>query len=137
MIISELIDPNVRVQKFLNLLDTITENKGLNVQQIVKIEQLRSLPLGTFGRKWADFLDDNNIQPFTTGIRRKQLHDGVHILTGYGIDSIGEAEVQAFLLGSKFTIANLILGLVFLRKIHHNLSMQNSQKQLAWKRIKT
>ncbi|MFM6156014.1 MAG: hypothetical protein ACKPE3_23960, partial [Sphaerospermopsis kisseleviana] len=108
MIISELIDPNVRVQKFLNLLDTITENKGLNVQQIVKIEQLRSLPLGTFGRKWADFLDDNNIQPFTTGIRRKQLHDGVHILTGYGIDSIGEAEVQAFLLGSKFTIANLI-----------------------------
>ncbi len=63
---------------------------------IVEIEKLRSLPSGTFGRTWADFLDAHHLPPMTTGPRRKQLHDGVHVLTSYGTDPIGEAKVQAF-----------------------------------------
>ncbi|MGM3307751.1 hypothetical protein ACSQ6I_17570 [Anabaena sp. WFMT] len=121
-----------RIQKFLDLLDRFTEVKGLNVAQIVDIEKLISLPHGTFGRTWADFLNQNNLQPFITGTRRKQLHDGVHVLTGYATDPIGEAEVQAFLLGAKFTVANLMLGLGLLRMIYTNL---NYPKKLTWERL--
>ncbi|BAZ33121.1 hypothetical protein NIES4074_56310 [Cylindrospermum sp. NIES-4074] len=120
------------VQKVLDLLDRITEAQGKNVSQIVNIQKLRSLPPGTFGRIWADTLDANNLQPFTTGSRRKQLHDGVHVLTGYGTDPIGEAEIQAFLLGAKFTPTNLMLGLGLLRMIYRNL---NCREQFTWERL--
>ncbi|MDM9380283.1 Coq4 family protein [Chlorogloeopsis sp. ULAP01] len=116
--LSASFDSASRIQKFLDLVDRITEKKGLNVPQVVYVEKLRSLPVGSFGRTWADFLDKNNIVPFTTGPRRKQLHDGIHILTGYGTDPIAEAEVQAFLLGAKFRLANLLIGLGLLRMIH-------------------
>ncbi|MFN6568411.1 Coq4 family protein [Dendronalium sp. ChiSLP03b] len=96
------------------------------------VEKLRSLPTGTFGRNWADFLDEYNLKPFTTGARRKQLHDGVHVLTGYNTDPIGEAEVQAFLLGAKFTLSNLVLGLGLLRIIYRNL---NYQQKFSWNRL--
>jgi ubiquinone biosynthesis protein Coq4 len=121
-----------RIEKFLTLLDKATEKKGLNVPQIVEIEKLRSLPVGTFGRAWADILDNNNLQPFITGSRRKQLHDGVHVLTGYGTDLVGEAEVQAFLLGTKFTLLNFMIGLGLLRMIYKNL---NSQQNFTWQRL--
>ncbi|MFN6540505.1 MAG: Coq4 family protein [Nostoc sp. EkiNYC01] len=126
--------PNLppRVQKVLDLLDRLTEIQGKNVSPIVQIEKLRSFPTDTFGRSWANFLDKDNLTPFTTGSRRKQLHDRVHVLTGYGTDPIGEAEIQAFLLGTKFTITNLILGLGSLRAIHKNL---NSQQQFSWNRL--
>ncbi len=126
--------PNLppRVQKLLHLLDRFTKIQGKNVSPIVEIEKLRSFPTGTFGRSWANFLDEYNLTPFTTGSRRKQLHDGVHVLTGYGTDPIGEAEVQAFLLGTKFTITNFMLGLGLLRVIHKNL---NSQPQFSSDRL--
>ncbi|MDZ8187307.1 MAG: Coq4 family protein [Nostoc sp. ChiSLP02] len=125
-------DLPLRAQKLLDLLDRLTEIQGKNVSPIVEIEKLRSLPAGTFGRSWANFIDENNLTPFITGSRRKQLHDGVHVLTGYSTDPIGEAELQAFLLGTKFTITNFLLGLGFLRVIHKNL---NSQQQFSWDRL--
>ncbi|MFQ4143741.1 Coq4 family protein [Chlorogloeopsis sp. ULAP02] len=130
--LSASFDSAPRIQRFLDLVDRITEKKGLNVPQVVRIEKLRSLPVGSFGRTWADFLDENNIAPFTTGPRRKQLHDGVHILTGYGTDPIGEAEVQAFLLGAKFRLANLLLGLGLLRMIHRQV---DKQQKFNWQRL--
>ncbi|WP_244997502.1 hypothetical protein [Richelia sinica] len=123
--------PNL--DKFLHQLDQITESQGLNVPPIVNIDKMRSLPQGTFGRIWADLLDANHLQPFTTGTRRKQLHDGVHVLTGYGTDPIGEIEAQAFLLGAKFTIFNLMLGLGLLRMIAQN--HQTQTHQVSWERI--
>lgn len=111
-------------QNFINVVDFISEKQGKNVSQIVYIEQLRKLPLGTFGRAWADFLDSNNLQPFTTGFRRKQLHDGVHILTGYDADPIGEAELQAFLLGAKFVPIHILIILGLLKPIYQQLSQQ-------------
>lgn len=125
-------NPTPPIQRVLDLLDCVAETQGRNVPQIVNIAKLRLLPTGTFGRSWADLLDTNNLQPFTTGIRRKQLHDGIHVLTGYGTDPIGEAEVQAFLLGTKFTLTNLMLGLGLLRMIYKNL---NDQQQFTWDRL--
>ncbi|MEH1826849.1 MAG: Coq4 family protein [Nostoc sp.] len=125
-------NPAPRLQQVLDTLDRIAKAQGRDVPQIVEIEKLRFLSTGTFGRTWADFLTAHNLKPFTTGSRRKQLHDGVHVLTGYDTDFIGEAEVQAFLLGTKFSITNLMLGLGLLRVIHKNL---NYRQQFTWKKL--
>lgn len=119
-----------RLQQLLDFLDHQAEAKGLAVPQIVYIEKLRQLPVGTFGRTWADFLEQNNLKPFTTGPRRKQLHDGIHVIAGYGADLIGEAEVQAFLLGAKFGLINLMLGLGLLRIIYKKQRQQLSLERL-------
>jgi len=130
----QILSPNStpRLQQFLDLLDHITEVRGQNVPQIIHLEKLRLLPAGTFGKTWVDFLDSHNLKPFNTGARRKQLHDGIHVLTGYGTDPIGEAEVQAFLLGAKFGLFNVLLGLGLLKVIHKNL---NSQQEFTWQRL--
>ncbi|WP_052304591.1 hypothetical protein [Nostoc punctiforme] len=49
--------------------------RGRYVLQIMEIEKLRFFPTGTFGRTWADFLNEHNFKLFTTGSRRKQLHE--------------------------------------------------------------
>jgi len=111
------VDPTARIQRFLQRVDRFSDHLGLSVPPIADLEFLRQLPPGTLGRTWADALDQQNLQPFTTGPRRKQLHDGVHVLTGYGTDAIAEAEVQAFLLGAKFHPVHIALGLGLLRLI--------------------
>ncbi|BAY30914.1 hypothetical protein NIES2107_27620 [Nostoc carneum NIES-2107] len=121
-----------RLQQLLDLLDRKAEAKGLAVPQIVYIEKLQLLPQGTFGRTWADLLAQNNLKPFTTGPRRKQLHDGIHAITGYGTDLIGEAEVQVFLLGTKFSPINFMLGLGLLRAIHKH---QNHRQKFSWDKL--
>ncbi|MBE8991948.1 hypothetical protein [Nostoc sp. LEGE 12450] len=69
--------PNLapRLQQVLNLIVRIAVARGRDVIQIVEIEKLRFLPTGTFGRTWADFLNEHNFQLFTTSSRRKQLHE--------------------------------------------------------------
>jgi ubiquinone biosynthesis protein COQ4 len=106
------------ITHFLNLVDFISDTLGFSVSSFVDLPTLRQLPSGTLGRAWADALDRDQLTPFTGGPRRKQLHDGVHVLTGYGTDAIGEAEVQAFLLGAKFRLPQVLLGLGTLRLIH-------------------
>ena len=123
-----------RLKRFFDFLDSCAEARGVKVPQIVKIEKLRSFGEGTFGKAWADFLDENNLQPLTTGMRRKQLHDGIHTLTGYGSDIIGEAEVQAFLLGTKFGLFNLLIGIGTLKTIYKNLPNKTQEAQeRIWK----
>lgn len=112
------------INLFLSNIDLITGAVGLNVPQIVHIEKLRSLPDGSLGKAWADSLDRHNLKPLTTGARRKQLHDGMHVLTGYGIDPIGEAEVQAFLLGAKFNPIHILLMLGLSRLIQKQRSQR-------------
>lgn len=106
-----------RAECFLHLLGWVADRLDLNVPPIVEMDYLRSLPPGTLGHAWAEHLDTNGLQPFVRGPRRQQLHDGVHVLTGYGTDPVGEAEVQAFLLGAKFRLAHVIIGLGLLRAI--------------------
>lgn len=108
----------LRVECLLKALNWTTHRMGLQVPPIVDIEPLRSLPPGTFGRAWADHLDEHGLQSFTQGMRRQQLHDGIHVLTGYGTDPLGEAEVQAFLLGTQFRVAHIVLMKGLLRGVN-------------------
>jgi ubiquinone biosynthesis protein Coq4 len=106
------------IPAFLSFVDQLGDRLDANVPQIVDVDRLQQLSEGTFGRSVADFLQQNELQPFTTGPRRKQLHDCVHVLTGYGTDPIGELEVQAFLLGAKFHPVQLVLAAGLLRIAH-------------------
>ncbi len=132
-----------RVECFLQVFGWVTDLLALNVPPIVKMDYLRSLPSGTLGHAWAEHLDANGLDPFVRGPRRQQLHDGIHVLTGYGTDPVGEAEVQAFLLGTKFRLANMLIGLGLLRGIqrqrqHQILSLSHeavrSRLQAAYQR---
>lgn len=107
-----------RVERLLRLLNWASDHLDLNVPPIVEMDYLRSLPPGSFGHAWAEHLDANGLKPFVRGPRRQQLHDGVHVLTGYGTDPVSEAEVQVFLLGAKFRLTHVILTLGLLRAIH-------------------
>lgn len=106
--------PLTRADQFLKAISWLSDRLGTSTAPIVDLEYLRSLPVGTFGRAWADHLDEAGLAPLDYGPRRQQLHDGIHVLTGYGTDPIGEAEVQAFLLGAKFRLIHgaLMLGLL-------------------------
>jgi ubiquinone biosynthesis protein Coq4 len=110
------------IQKFLAAVDQVSDRLGISVPAVVNLESLRQLPSGTLGRSLADHLDQQQFQPFTTGPRRKQLHDAVHVLTGYDTSPIGEAEVQAFLLGAKFHPVQIALGLGTVRLIYKSCS---------------
>lgn len=82
---------------------------GWSEPTIVDSDYLRQLPPGTFGRVWLSTMDAAGLSPFATGPRRQQLHDGIHALTGYNRDPLGEAEVQAFLLGAKFRVSHSVI----------------------------
>lgn len=107
---------------FLKLVDSLSDAAGVSVPAFVNLDALRQMPPGSLGRAWADLLDAEQLTPLTGGPRRKQLHDGVHVLTGYGTDPIGEAEVQAFLLGTKPHLAQVALGLGTLGLIHRRVA---------------
>ncbi|XWK87805.1 MAG: Coq4 family protein [Phormidium sp.] len=106
-----------RIRCFLNMVDEVSDRLGLSVSPIVKLETLRQLPPETLGRSLVDFIEQNQLESFTRGPRRKQLHDSIHVLTGYDISLVGEAEVQAFLLGAKFRLTHVILTMGILRLI--------------------
>lgn len=75
------------------------------------LAMLRELPVGTLGRALAQYYADNGIKPFENSYpirteveylaqRYRDLHDVVHVVTGYGTDAIGELELQVFVLGN-------------------------------------
>ncbi|HLT31866.1 MAG TPA: Coq4 family protein [Myxococcaceae bacterium] len=77
----------------------------------IGFEGLSRLPEGTLGRTFADTYQVNGIMPFTYEYpvgsdgeylykRYRETHDIHHLLTGYGIDALGEVEIQAFYLGN-------------------------------------
>lgn len=110
-----------RVECLLATIGQVSNTLGLSVPPIVDIDELRSRPLGSFGRTWADTLDRHHLKPLNQGPRRQQLHDGIHVLTGYGTDPVGEAEVQAFILGAKFRWFNLAIAVGLLGPIIQHL----------------
>ncbi|MCB9664520.1 MAG: hypothetical protein H6732_10415 [Alphaproteobacteria bacterium] len=80
------------------------------------VAALRALPVGTFGRAYADFLDAHGLSPLvlsdtidaatrarnTYGIRYAATHDMFHVLLGYGPDWVGELGVLAFTCGQDY-----------------------------------
>lgn len=105
------------VQGFFDLLDWSSQLVGLNRPPLVVMDQLRHLSPGSFGHTLAAFLTQHQLEVLDRGPRRLQLHDCVHVLTGYGVDPLGEVEVQAFLLGSKFRLAHVLIGIGLLRML--------------------
>jgi ubiquinone biosynthesis protein COQ4 len=89
---------NAIAARFFARLTKISNLLGANASISLDLNKMRSLPQGSFGRAWADFIDRNDLQPLTKGPKQLQQHDGVHVITGYGADSIGEAELQAFFI---------------------------------------
>jgi ubiquinone biosynthesis protein Coq4 len=130
-------NPAPWVGTFLSTLDQVTDLFGLNVPPIVNLDVLRSLPSGSFGRAWADHLDALGLSPLSTGVRLKQIHDGVHVLTGYDTTPIGEAQVQLFLLGSKFRLRHILLALGLAVPIYRYLQHRRDCHKVAtvWKEL--
>lgn len=111
------------IPRLLDAIGHVQDFLGVNADPIADLDTLRQLPSGTFGRAWADFIDENQLSPFSKGIRRQQLHDGIHVLTSYGSDLVGEAQVQAFLLGAKFRLLNAIIAAGFWRRLQRARSL--------------
>ena len=93
------------------------------MKSIIDLNKLRNYPQGTFGRAWVDTLESHNLQPINSGLRRSQLHDGLHVLLGYGVDFIDEARVQVFLLGTenKYKPINAVLLSLLVLKVLQQL----------------
>ena len=83
----------------------------------IDMAALRALPKGSFGRAYADFLDDHQLGPFTLSAempadviarnahwaRYALVHDMLHVLLGYGPDLAGEMGVYAFTLAQRLS----------------------------------
>lgn len=81
----------------------------------IDIEELRGLAPGSFGRAYAEFLDQNGLHPFTVSeamppvvvtrnahwARYALMHDMFHVLLGYGPDLAGELGVYGFSLAQR------------------------------------
>jgi ubiquinone biosynthesis protein COQ4 len=93
----------------------------------VNFAQLSQLPEGTFGRRYAQFMQKRHLSPemFKTEgelskqeymvKRMRQTHDLWHVATGYETDVLGELELQAFTLaqvGIPSALVVLMLGMV-------------------------
>lgn len=109
--------------RFFARIDRLGALTNLNVAPLFDPKDLQSLSPDTMGRVLIDFLARNQIHPLLTGPRRKQLHDVIHVVTGYGTDLPGELEVQLFLWGATRVPIHLILsaGLLLLES-HPDLS---------------
>jgi ubiquinone biosynthesis protein COQ4 len=75
------------------------------------LARLRALPAGTLGNLLARYYAEYKIQPFVSDFpvasdeeylakRYREIHDVVHLVTGYAADPMGEVELQAFILGN-------------------------------------
>ena len=91
-------------------LSLLNERPSLQADSL-DLPALRALPDGTLGNRLARYYEDNGIKPFESpypvssdveylATRYREIHDAVHIVTGYEPDEIGELELQAFILGN-------------------------------------
>lgn len=78
---------------------------------VIDLPALRRLENGTFGHAYAQFIDDNKLQPLVVSadayadiaahasplaVRYLLLHDAFHVLLGFGISLPGELGVWSF-----------------------------------------
>jgi ubiquinone biosynthesis protein COQ4 len=75
------------------------------------LSALQQLPEGTLGKALGHYYEKNGITPFVSTYpvrndveylakRYREVHDTLHIVTGYGTDTISELELQAFAAGN-------------------------------------
>lgn len=119
---------------FLQTLGQIYQVTAADPTPLVDWQYLQHLEQDSLGHALMVHLDQHQIQPFSSGPRRLQLHDTVHVLTGYGVDLLGEVEVQAFLFGCKSHPLHIVLGLGILHKLLRSSNM-GLDHNLIWHRI--
>ncbi|TPV94888.1 MAG: hypothetical protein B7733_12700 [Myxococcales bacterium FL481] len=92
----------------------------------VDIDFLRTLPPASLGRHYAEFLDQNRLQPFRLTPRISQellarhrfiaryglVHDVYHVLTGFDASLAGELGVWAFVAAQRYSWKHWIAVLV-------------------------
>lgn len=127
----------IPVASFLiKTLGQIHQRTAADPTPLVDLQYLQRLEQNSLGRALVAHLDHHQLQPFSQGPRRVQLHDTVHVLTGYGVDLLGEIEVQAFLLGCKLRPGNIVLALGLLHKLLWSADTKLDH-ELIWNRIQT
>jgi len=67
-----------------------------NAHYSAKLEAMRSLPSGTIGSNIAEMLDNEGLKL----IPRFENHDLKHLILGYGMSTIDELRMQAYLFGN-------------------------------------
>jgi ubiquinone biosynthesis protein COQ4 len=65
------------------------------------LDRLSRLPEGSLGHAYTQYMQVRGLRQIRVGHPRAQLHDVMHVLTGYDTDFSGEGELQGFLLGVK------------------------------------
>lgn len=104
----------------------LEERPSLSIERF-DFDRLGKLPAGTVGREIVRFYQDNQLRPFRSrqrsltnaqylAQRMREAHDLQHLLTGYGIDEVGEHEFQAFQYGNLKTPSSLLVVILALPK---------------------
>ena len=102
------------------------------------LQVLRRLPKKTFGRAYAEFLDDNRITPFEPSaaaiarssayaLRFTATHDLHHVLTGFDTSLAGEIGVLAFNVGQG-TAPGGMLALAIARVVYAIVAPWNARR---------
>lgn len=113
-----------------NLENNYKTRKGL---ESWKLEELKAHPEGSLGKTFFHFLTENKLdifpidpdqkltRPIYVSQRIRKVHDLLHVLLGYGIDLIGEAKVNAFVVAqTKATVSTLVLCVLVIRFFFKN-----------------
>ena len=91
-------------------IDHGPSHHSLNAQDVLAAppsleDQLAPLPSHTFGYQWLTQIKQTKHSQAITPPH--PFISGLHVLTGYGTDTIGQAELQAFLMGATGNITAL------------------------------
>ena len=106
-------------------------------------EALRAMPTGSVGQAYCDFMEEQGLtaeglakkgtwsgRPIYGdmiewfGWRQRDTHDLLHVMTGYGRDTLGEACVLLFTHGHSPSPAHLLLGYSGALKIRQSVQTQ-------------
>jgi ubiquinone biosynthesis protein COQ4 len=89
----------------------LAERPRLNAS-VVSLATMAAHPPRSLGQAYAAYFDANGITPFDPpelpvetnqdylATRLREVHDVLHVVTGYGTDDVGELELQWFNLGN-------------------------------------
>jgi ubiquinone biosynthesis protein Coq4 len=130
----EMADALATPEKMTPVIDRLAKDpviaRALEERHRIRIDlgELRRLPVGTFGRTFADHMIANNLDPsalpdLPSGDRISffrahlyETHDVWHVATGFGTDLIGELGLQAFYLAQiPGPLPALLVAVGFLR----------------------
>ena len=94
------------------------------IAEDTSLDELAQLPPETLGHAYAAYYREHAIEPFSFEFglegdadflnkRYRETHDIHHIVTGYGIDDLGEVELQAFYVGNLGLRHAALIALVY------------------------